>query len=341
MTLRHYSAVSIKELSVRIIDIDTLNSFLADSNIPYEATDILPVSGQRDVYLSTGLSDNQQYIVKVAHYSPYTIGRVQREIKILDKINSPLFPKIITDTFVARSILEQYIDNLQSAAHSLGDKHSELKDEYLAKIKAYQDKPIRPFYLTVEEFIENITWPEFIDNTTELQKYTFVENCFTALTVLWENKIAHRDLKPDNILIRPDFSPVIIDLGIAKSFNEGTVDLTPGFYKNPHTIRFASPEQILDRKDEITYKSDQYSIGLIAYYLLCKKFPFGNIDDIGPDELIKNMLNFNYTSITSAGGQCCEEFENFIIKLIRPEPHQRYRTHKSIFKALESIRGVL
>jgi serine/threonine protein kinase len=326
---------------VRIIDKETLNSFLADSNIPYEAVDKLPASGQRDVYQSIGLSDSKQYIVKVAHYNKYNIGRVQREIKILNRINSPLFPKIIIDTFVARSILEQYIDNLFSAAKYLDENHNELKDEYLAKIKEYQDKPIRPFYLTVEEFIENISWSKFIDSTTELQKCIFIENCFSALDLLWENKIAHRDLKPDNILIRPNFSPVIIDLGIAKSFNDGTADLTPGFYKNPHTLRYASPEQLQDLKDEITYKSDQYSIGLIAYYLFCKKLPFGNIDDIGPDALIDNMVNFNYTPIATAGGQCCEEFENFIIKLIQTQPHQRYRTTKKIFQTLESIRGAL
>ncbi len=326
---------------MRIIDIDTLNLFLSDSDIPYQATAKLPASGQRDVYLAFCLTDGNQYIIKVAHYSKYNICRVQREIKILNSLSSSYFPSIVLDTFVAESILEQYYDCLHSGQILLNDKYVDLKEEYKAEIDKYIGDPIQPFYLTIENFVENKSWDNFLETTNERMVCDFVRHCFSGLDLLWSNKIAHRDLKPDNILIRPDNTPVIIDLGIAKSLNEETVDLTPGYFKNPHTIRFASPEQLTDRKDIINYKSDQYSMGLIAYYLLCKGYPFGNVDDIGVEGLVDNMMNFNYTPIADAGGQCCDEFETFITKLIKPEPHQRYRTANTIFETLDTINGVI
>lgn len=327
---------------MRIIDIETLNLFLSDSDIPYQAVNKFPVSGQRDVYLATGLIDGNQYVIKVAHYEKYKIGRVQREIKILNTINSPYFPSIVLDTFVAASILDQYFDCLYTGQIALDDKFVDLKEEYKVEVDEYRGDPIKPFYLTVENFVENIPWNDFFGSINERQVCEFVQHCFLGLEVLWENKIVHRDLKPDNILIRPDNTPVIIDLGIAKSFNEGTVDLTPGYYKNPHTVRFASPEQLLDKKDFINYKSDQYSMGLIAYYLLCgRAYPFGDINDIGFDGLVDNMMNFRYVPIADAGGNCCPEFEELIKKLIKPEPHQRYRTATKIFQTLDTIHGVI
>ena len=314
---------------MRTIDKDTLNQFLSDSCLPYEAQTKLPASGQREVYLSQGLHDNKQYIIKIAHYEKYNIARVQREIKILHSINSSYFPKIIFDSFIAEEILNDYYDNL----FSIDESHKQ-------EVETYHEAPIRPFYLTIENYIENSDWTNFRANISQQDTIKFIRDCFKGLELLWNKKIVHRDLKPANILIRPNNKPVIIDLGIAKSFNEGTVDLTPSFFKNPHTYRFASPEQMLDRKDDISYKTDQYSMGIIAYNILSNNYPFGDIEEIGPTKLVNNMIQVNYTPISEHGGECCEELESFIKKLLMPEPHQRFRTTKKIFQTLEKINGV-
>jgi serine/threonine protein kinase len=318
------------------IDIDSLNNFLADSNIPYQAFQKLPASGQRDVYLSECLVDRKQYIVKVAHYNKYNVARIEREIKILNQINSSYFPSVIFETFVSKTTLEQYYENIFTAEIAMG-QHAEAK----AKIEYFQKNPLQPFYLTVENYIENLPWNIFWTSATESTVLNFIRHCFIGLDLLWTHNIAHRDLKPANLLVRPDQTPVIIDLGIAKSFNDGTVDLTPGFLDTPHTFRYGSPEQLLNRKADINYKSDQYSMGIVAYQLLCNKFPFGDMVDIGPDQVIQNMLQFNYTTVSDAGGHCCDAFEALIKKLLQPEPHQRFRTTKKLFQQIDNIYGAL
>lgn len=313
------------------IDHNNLDLFFADICIPYLVKSKYPASGQRDVYCALNTKKRNDWVVKIAHYTPYTIGRLKRELAILDKISSDYFPKIIWEATVTEDILTNYYDQLDFQAKIYDDQ--KLSKE-LADLK---DNRFSPFLITIEEHVPNIPWADFTLSLTEQTLCTFIIDCLQALQLLWDNKIVHRDLKPENILIRPDFKPVIIDLGIAKSLNEGTQDLTLSFFKTPHTKRYASPEQLTDRKDVINYKTDQYSLGIIAYYALTNKFPFGDIATIGPSELIQNMFKNQYIPMNAIGIKCNPSLENVIKKLLMPEPYQRYRNADIIIDSLTAI----
>ncbi|WP_353723260.1 protein kinase [Dyadobacter sp. 676] len=95
---------------------------------------------------------------------------------------------------------------------------------------------------------------------------------FDALTPIWEEKFVHRDIKPENIIIRPDGRPAVIDFGIAREIG-GTTLTSTGL--QPMSWRFASPEQFRAERDLISYKTDFFSIGILAYYLFHGAHPFG------------------------------------------------------------------
>jgi serine/threonine-protein kinase len=89
---------------------------------------------------------------------------------------------------------------------------------------------------------------------------------------VWEKDFIHRDLKPQNIIIRPDTTPVVIDFGIYKNPDETTITETDF---QPNTCLFAAPEQLCTDLGPISYRTDFFSLGIIAFYLYFQTYPFG------------------------------------------------------------------
>lgn len=308
--------------------IKILNHILTFFGIDYLLETIMKPSGQRNVFIAHQLeNDTKKYVIKITRLIPYHVARLQREIKILNEIDSQYFPHIYHHQFITRENLENYYDNFSSANRT-------------EKIKNIKAIGITPFFLTIEEYIPNISWEDrFPAPVSQKDLINFLTHIFVGLGTLWKLQQAHRDLKPENILITPEGDPVIIDLGISKSLREDTVDLTiPGMI-SPHTKRYASLEQLLNQQENITYKTDQFSIGLISYFLLTKKFPYGDIIEMGPDALIDNMQNRKVISIKEYCPNLNKRFGKFIHKLIDIEPYKRYRNSKSIIQELKQIQG--
>lgn len=91
--------------------------------------------------------------------------------------------------------------------------------------------------------------------------------------------VVHRDLKPDNILVRDDGAVKLLDFGIAKVLDPEAVDHTVTSLR-PMTVRYASPEQV--RGQPLTTATDVYSLGVLLYLLLTGRLPYDSPDTSGP-----------------------------------------------------------
>lgn len=96
-----------------------------------------------------------------------------------------------------------------------------------------------------------------------------LEALLDALVYLRKRNVCHRDIKPANIIIRNDFSPVLIDFGAAKQ-EVSTETYTCGFM----TSGFTSPEQIAD-PNCLAPSIDVYALGATFYCLLTGNPPPG------------------------------------------------------------------
>ncbi len=87
--------------------------------------------------------------------------------------------------------------------------------------------------------------------------------------------LVHRDLKPSNILVQEDRQPKLLDFGIAKILEEGSLPVSQevtGTYLRPMTLPYASPEQV--RGEAVTTASDTYALGVVLYRLLIGQSPY-------------------------------------------------------------------
>jgi len=88
--------------------------------------------------------------------------------------------------------------------------------------------------------------------------------------------VIHRDVKPGNIMIRPDGRVLLSDFGIARAADASTA--TPGALGTP---AYMSPEHC--RGAELDARADVYSLGVIAYEMLAGRRPF--LGDLAPETI--------------------------------------------------------
>ncbi|MEG3835876.1 AAA family ATPase [Microcoleus sp. AT8-B1] len=95
---------------------------------------------------------------------------------------------------------------------------------------------------------------------------------------LYQNRVIHKDIKPANILIKPDTKEIqLIDFSIASLLPRETPEI-----QNPNilegTLAYLSPEQTGRMNRGIDYRSDFYSLGVTFYELLTGQLPFVSDD---------------------------------------------------------------
>ena len=97
-----------------------------------------------------------------------------------------------------------------------------------------------------------------------------------ALNYAHEKGFVHRDVKPDNILLRDDGSAALTDFGIARALdNVARVTRTGAVVGTPH---YMSPEQA--RGKQIDGRADLYSLGVVMYEMLVGRVPYHADDSL-------------------------------------------------------------
>jgi serine/threonine protein kinase len=92
-----------------------------------------------------------------------------------------------------------------------------------------------------------------------------------AIAACHEKNICHRDLKLENLLIdKLDKQVKVIDFGLAEKFDPD--DGIKGYFG---TLEYLAPEVAI-KNGSYTEKCDMWSLGVIMYAMLTKKFPFTN-----------------------------------------------------------------
>ncbi len=149
-----------------------------------------------------------------------------------------------------------------------------------------------------------------------------------ALDYAHSHQIVHRDVKPANFLITRDGHVKMADFGIAKMLDSDVPLTSTGMVIG--TAQYMSPEQIASQ--EVTARSDQFSLAVIAYEMLTGQKPFqGNS--------WASMMHAIVTSEPPPLKQYRKDLGDSVTKVLRKAlakvPAHRYSTCREFVEALD------
>src|SRR5206468_3291717 len=187
----------------------------------------------------------------------------------------------------------------------------------------------------ITEFVDGGTLAEQIGAPLPLDYVvTMLGPIASALDYAHARDVVHRDVKPSNVLLAGDGTPVLSDFGLAKMMMSSTPRLTrTGAVVG--TPEYMAPEQAMG--DEAGAASDRYALAVIAYEMLVGSVPFSS------DTPLATLLAHVHKPLPlphERNPRITESLESALLKGLAKDPGQRYATARELITALESAQPI-
>ena len=220
---------------------------------------------------------------------------------------------------------EEARDRFEREAHAV----AKLRHENILEIFDYSGKGSDDSYI-VTEFIEGQTLKQFITDHPpqfpEIGAMITVQIC-RALAHAHAQGILHRDVKPENVMIRSDGVVKLMDFGISQMVDTQRLTVTGQLLGSP---AYMSPEHVEGRP--LDFRTDVFAAGIVLYQLTVGKLPF---EGKNPHEILKRIAECKFPDPRHVTPRIGNELGRIILRAMARLPGDRYRDMGEMLSALE------
>ena len=143
-----------------------------------------------------------------------------------------------------------------------------------------------------------------------------------ALAYAHKHGVVHRDIKPDNVLLSNDHA-LVVDFGVAKAVSESTGELSlTSMGVALGTPTYMSPEQAA-ANPHVDHRSDIYSLGALAYEMLCGRPPF---EGGTPQAMLAAHVTQAPEPVTAHRATVPPAMNDLVMRCLAKLPADRYQT---------------
>ena len=185
-------------------------------------------------------------------------------------------------------------------------------------------------YFMVMELVQGITLKNYIDMKGKLdirEALNISVQIASGLSAAHENRIIHRDIKPQNIIMSRDGKVKVTDFGIAKVADSTTVTTTAA-----GTVHYISPEQA--RGGYSDERSDIYSLGITMYEMVTGRVPFEGETNVA---VALMHIQSEITPPRQLEPSIPVSFEKIILKCTQKKPERRYASARELIADLRKV----
>ncbi len=254
-------------------------------------------------------------------------GRVQVVKRILPHVaNSPIFLNMFqTEIQVIMGFNNPHTVQLHDSGEYGGQPFIAM--EYI------EGKNLKELIAKVAEQKQHIPVPTVLSLIAQASAgLSYAHNFVNKVTGETVNAI-HRDISPHNLILSYEGNLKVIDFGIAKAASSMAEQTRVGTIKGK--TAYMSPEQVNGQGLDV--RSDIFALGIVAWELLTLQRPFTKEGD-SEVNIIARIDNCDETIVPPSqfNPDVPKEVDDIILKALRKNPDERYRTASEFQVALRS-----
>jgi serine/threonine protein kinase/WD40 repeat protein len=147
---------------------------------------------------------------------------------------------------------------------------------------------------------------------------TMLREVARALDYAHSQGVIHRDIKPGNLLLDRSGGLHLVDFGLARVLDEGNITLSGELMGTP---LYMSPEQVAAGRIGMDHRTDIYSLGVVAYHLLCLQPPYKAESREG---LLRAIAVQSPPPLSSLNSSLPRDLETIVHHAMEKDPDRRY-----------------